>query len=436
MDGTGGFFQGCGAFLPGLQEKTGLGSGKTEGRMAPEKVRHAGGFSFTGEGIPPAARKERGGFPEVDPGTGRNALPAYGGRPGPEGVTGFGGGAERQVRRVQVIRRQTAPESGRTGCFQGGQETVQLLPPGIQDILTHDGNHPSTETGEAGNSGVFARRRKSPFHRNRGKRTLSRRKRGKKAVGSAADGLRKGSEKTKRESEMLKAGFRQLFHPPERPQTRPAGRTSCFRKIELAGSAGVDDRDALKIPLLSETMSAVGLMDMAVNNDRGAILMKERFETLKAPVSQIRLIPDAGDGGMGEENVEAAGRLQLVPEVPDSGGHLLLREHGGAAGPIAHAAAQPEDPNSLHQDNMAFGADAALGGPFVVMLIMIAVNIDDRSGAEAGHIAEVGGGEIPGGKNQIRRFQGFPAEFTPETLDRLVRESKNVHQSFLPITRY
>ena len=128
----------------------------------------------------------------------------------------------------------------------------------------------------------------------------------------------------------------------------------------------------------------IGLMHMAVNHDSGMIPIQQRTEALETPVSQILLIAQATDGGMGQEDIKTAGGPELTAEGEDPAGHILLRIHIHHPGTIADGTAEPKDPDATDQDDLPVGTETAFGRLLLIMVIMIPMDIDDRRAGKTG----------------------------------------------------
>ena len=110
---------------------------------------------------------------------------------------------------------------------------------------------------------------------------------------------------------MLAAGLAELLHFPQGAGRRLSGGPPVLREIVFKASAGVDHRNAVPFALTLEIPGGIGLVNVAVKHDGRAVLAQQIPETLKAAVGQIGLISQAGDGGVGQKNVESACFFQL-----------------------------------------------------------------------------------------------------------------------------
>ncbi len=199
-------------------------------------------------------------------------------------------------------------------------------------------------------------------------------------------------------------------------------------EIVFVAAGGIDDGDAFTIPDADETGGGIGLMDVAVEHNGGVILAEEGAEAFEAAMGEVRLVAQTGDRGMGEEDIKAAGLLQLPPEVRDAAGHFLLGIHAGGVRTISHGTAEAEDAEPAELHDVVLRADAAFGWFCVITVIMIAVDINHRGGGEAGHIGEIRRGEIAAGEDQVRGTEGLFSVFAPEAVDGFIGKDEDMHR--------
>ena len=68
------------------------------------------------------------------------------------------------------------------------------------------------------------------------------------------------------------------------------------------------------------------------------------------------------------------------------------------------------------------------GGCFGVSVVVVAADIEDRRGGEAGEKGKIAGGQIAAGQHQLHAFQLALVQMLPERRFRLIGEQQNLHR--------
>ena len=136
----------------------------------------------------------------------------------------------------------------------------------------------------------------------------------------------------------------------------------------------------------------------------GLILIQQREKGLEAPMGHIVLIPEAPHRGMGQHNIHPAGQGQLEPQPVNAPAHLLFRILMGPA-VIQGAAAQTQNAQPAHSDQLPVNALAALRRPLGIAAVVVAVYIKQGPVGHGHQEAEILCLQVTGGENQVDAFQ-------------------------------
>ena len=136
----------------------------------------------------------------------------------------------------------------------------------------------------------------------------------------------------------------------------------------------------------------------------GLILIQQREKSLKAPMGHIVLIPEAPHRGMGQHNVHPAGQGQLQPQPVNAPAHLLFRILMGPA-VIQGAAAQTQNAQPAHSDQLPVNALAALRRPLGIAAVVIAGDIEQGPVGHGHQEAEILRLQVSGGEDQVDALQ-------------------------------
>ena len=116
-------------------------------------------------------------------------------------------------------------------------------------------------------------------------------------------------------------------------------------------------------------------MDVAVDEPPGLVFVQQAVEALKAPVGQVLAVVQATGGGVGQQQVDAAGLVGLVPELGGPYTHGKLCILVGVLPVIAYAAAQTHNAQAVEHINVIVNAGAAAGLVALVAAVVVAVHI-------------------------------------------------------------
>ena len=103
----------------------------------------------------------------------------------------------------------------------------------------------------------------------------------------------------------------------------------------------------------------------------------------------------------------------------------LLRHVG--AGAVAVRAAKPQDPHALMDIDPVFYAHAALRGVLVIVLVMVAVDIQHRTVGQRHQKLQIAPVQVPAGQDQVELIQPACLVVVIQILCLLVRYGQNPH---------
>ena len=148
----------------------------------------------------------------------------------------------------------------------------------------------------------------------------------------------------------------------------------------------------------------------------GLPLVQKGVEALKAAVGQVLAVVQAPGGGVGQQDVHPAHPPHLAAQPGDPPAHGLLGVLVRALAVVAHRATQTHHPQALPDIDAVVHADAAARLLPGILLVVVAVHIEDGRGGEIGQKFQIGAGQVPAGKDQVDPFQPLAALRTPQRL--------------------
>ena len=185
--------------------------------------------------------------------------------------------------------------------------------------------------------------------------------------------------------------------------------------------------DALEIVLIV-------LVDMAVHHVARTVLFHHIQKGFEPGVRQIGVVAEAARGGMGHQDINAAAAPDFEAELLNALAHLLFGILVHAA-VIAHRAAEAENAQAADGHDLILDAQAPFRRVLGVLVVVVAADIEDGRGGEAGEEGEIAGGQIAAGQHQLHAFELAPVQMLPERRFRLIGEQKNLHR-FTPLWRH
>ena len=139
------------------------------------------------------------------------------------------------------------------------------------------------------------------------------------------------------------------------------------------------------IPVLADALEVIliVLMDMAVNHVARVIAIHHIQKGFKPDMRQIGVVAQMARGGMGQQNIDAAAAPEFEAQTIDALAHFPF---GVLVDPsvIAHGTAEAENAKTADGHDMIFDALAALRRMLVISVVVVAADIEDRRGGEAG----------------------------------------------------
>ena len=150
-------------------------------------------------------------------------------------------------------------------------------------------------------------------------------------------------------------------------------------------------------------------MDVPIDEPPGLQLIQQVVEAGETLVGQIVAVVQAPGGGVGQQHVDAPHPAHLGPQPCDAPAHGALGVLVGALAVVADRAAQAHDPQALPVVDPVVHADAAARLMLGVIVVVVAVDVEDGRGGEVGQIFQVGAGQVPAGQDQVYAIQPLPA---------------------------
>ena len=165
----------------------------------------------------------------------------------------------------------------------------------------------------------------------------------------------------------------------------------------------VDD-DRVLILVDPFVFPAVAHMNMAVDEILGFVFFHQRTETFKTLMGKIFPVVEPPGGGMGQKNIEAFVADQFHPEFPDAGPHFFFGVLVRAVA-VAHGTAKSEDTDPFVDIEIIIHTDAALGRGHFILVIVVSVNIENRTVRQCYQKTEISGTQIPAGDDKVNALQ-------------------------------
>ena len=172
----------------------------------------------------------------------------------------------------------------------------------------------------------------------------------------------------------------------------------CIFQIDHAGFVSIDDGSVAVLALLRDAM-VIGEVDMPVGKQARMVLIEQGVEALKAPVRDGLEVVEMARGRMGEQHIKAAVQPETQPSLADAALHLILGEHVFSVAVLV-GAAESEDAQAVHHYKLIICTDTA-GGQALVLFVMIAVDIHQRTIRHGHEELEILYAQIAAGEDQI-----------------------------------
>ena len=139
---------------------------------------------------------------------------------------------------------------------------------------------------------------------------------------------------------------------------------------------------------------------MSVHKISGPVRIQQVPESLKALMRQILAIEKALSRRVGQQDVDSPVPLQRKPKLPDPAVHLRLGILVDSR-LIPHGTSQTEDPYTLVDIDGIFHTDTPLRRRLVIAVVVISMDIENRTFHKSSEKGKVLGSQIPAGQNQI-----------------------------------
>ena len=143
---------------------------------------------------------------------------------------------------------------------------------------------------------------------------------------------------------------------------------------------------------------------MAVQHIGGMVFFHQPEKGFISPVNHILSIPDAPGRGMGYQHVEPSVFVELPGQFQDPQLHLVFAVHI-LAFLIGETAAETEETDAVVYENLSVNVDAAFRRQFGIMIVMIAVDIQQRNVGACHQEGQVAGIQVAAGDDQVRILQ-------------------------------
>lgn len=139
---------------------------------------------------------------------------------------------------------------------------------------------------------------------------------------------------------------------------------------------------------------------MPVHKISGPVRIQQVPESLKALMRQILAIEKTLSRRVGQQDVDSPVSLQRKPQLPDPAVHLRLSILVDSR-LIPEGTSQTEDSYTLVDIDGIFHADTALRRGLGIAVVVISMDIENRTFYKSGEKREVLRRQIPAGQNQI-----------------------------------
>jgi hypothetical protein len=156
-----------------------------------------------------------------------------------------------------------------------------------------------------------------------------------------------------------------------------------------------------------------------MNHIFGLVFFKKREKAFKAGVAGILAIVDPICRGVCYQNITAPFSLQLPPEPANPFDHLLfgiLVRWSAVNGMVVifDGSSQAHNTQPLEDHKLILNAVAAFRRLLFVMMVMIAVNIEERSFDHGNEKGEVFAFQVAAGYDKINPLEAFSLKVIPE----------------------
>lgn len=170
----------------------------------------------------------------------------------------------------------------------------------------------------------------------------------------------------------------------------------------------------------------VFLVYMRERKQARLILFQQWLEAHKALMRKILHVAVSAHGGVGHHDIKPAVLPNGGFQLPDAFFHFVLGIHARPRF-ISHAAAQPEDPDTVDDKKLSVCVQAAFRLQLFVGNIMVTRDIYNRSGCKARQKREIPCGEIAAGQDQLHTFQLSLIQMLPEHRIRFIGNQQDFH---------
>ena len=178
--------------------------------------------------------------------------------------------------------------------------------------------------------------------------------------------------------------------------------------------ARIDDLRARGVLVLHVDDAVVGV-DVPMEHICGLIFVQQVVEAFEAGVGPAALhVAVAFCGGVGNEDVEAAGQRDLGLDLEDAGLHVLLGVHvdlvvGGAAA-VFDGAAEAQEADAVELVDAVLDAFGAEGRVLDELVVVVAADVDHGDVDHGHEEVQVIGIEVAAGHNELHAFDTFFAK--------------------------